>query len=123
MIRGFVPGDRIEVTKDAKDMAYERKKKPEREGGRDAASQLSAQVHLSAEISPFMLHLHVVNILCLQAMAIFPRMKRPGKFNGWAFKIGGRDLVDCGQVGLELEGLGFVVLLLVLRFLCCFGDP
>ena len=50
-------------------------------------------------------------------------MKRPGKFNGWAFKIGGRDLVDCGQVGLELEGLGFVVLLLVLRFLCCFGDP
>ena len=48
-----------------------KEKKPEREGGRDAASQLSVQVHLSAEISPFMLHLHVVNILCLQAMAIF----------------------------------------------------
>ena len=72
MIRGFVPGDRIEVTKDAKHMAYERKKKRrEWEGGRDAASQLRVQVHLSAEIPPFMLHLHVVNILCLQAMAIF----------------------------------------------------
>ena len=51
-------------------------------------------------------------------------MKRPGKFNCWALKIGGVGIwwiVVRG--GLELEGLGFVVLLLVLRFLCSFGDP